>query len=347
LFCCKAESHIRESYWDQLKGLCIIAVLGIHALESAATAQHACFDYQFALVVRQIINFAVPIFLALAGYMAGRKTTGPMIIYYKSRFVRLLPPYLFWTCVYMLLRHDGFDSLPKIILGFVAGTGIGVGYFVIVLAQMVVLTPFLAKIRSLRVHIWLMLLLTCVGGLYSYGLRIGMPDLTLSKFPAYALAFFVWYPFYHIGFLAGRERWEKSKFLIKYKSVFVALWVLFIPIAVAEGVLLSSLGFDSLAMSQNKISSYTGSIFLFLAALALFHRWHGASFKPLVWLGENSYFIYLVHLLAFQFLKKVYVVPSGVSAFFILLVGGMSLCFLAGTVGRRVLPSKLHNFIMG
>jgi len=134
---------MRSNYWDGWKGVAIIAVVAIHASAELGNFPAESFNWYFGLVFRQFINFAVPLFLALAGFFAVRSSTDFGLDYYRKRLMRVLPPYLFWTVVFVLLKHPShFFSPGALSKDIFLGTGIGIGYFVIVLVQ------FMSKVKE-------------------------------------------------------------------------------------------------------------------------------------------------------------------------------------------------------
>ena len=61
----------RSGHWDWWKGVAILAVISIHAVGTTATSDGP-YSREFAVVFRQVVNFAVPLFLCLAGYFAAK-----------------------------------------------------------------------------------------------------------------------------------------------------------------------------------------------------------------------------------------------------------------------------------
>ena len=56
----------KNSYWQEVRGICIIAVVAIHIL---AEYQLRCKNIRLEWVLfRQLVNFAVPTFIFIAGY---------------------------------------------------------------------------------------------------------------------------------------------------------------------------------------------------------------------------------------------------------------------------------------
>ena len=83
----------RIGYFDFCRGIAIIMVVGIHTFVMSEPADATIF-------VRQILNCAVPIFLALSGYFATRQfingqTTA--IAFWKKQIPRVYIPCIIWS----------------------------------------------------------------------------------------------------------------------------------------------------------------------------------------------------------------------------------------------------------
>lgn len=151
----------RSPNWDTYKGVSILAVIGIHASAGALTFPESSWNWQFGMVFRQWMNFAVPVFLGMSGYFALSTSEPSSWRGWTRAAARLLPPYLAWTLVTLLLkRPEELLSPLRVAQAVLMGTGIGIGYYVIVLMQCQVLTPLLLRLRSAQAHLATMLLLT-------------------------------------------------------------------------------------------------------------------------------------------------------------------------------------------
>lgn len=144
---------MRLHYWDSWKGIAILAVILIHASGHTGKFAVNSFNWEFGLILRQFVNIAVPMFFAMAGYFAiNNKKNNKyknVLGFYKSRFLRVFSPYIFWTFVFLVLASPAtLLSIVGMLKSIILGTGIGIGYFVIVLFQFIVLTPIINKIKN-------------------------------------------------------------------------------------------------------------------------------------------------------------------------------------------------------
>ena len=344
---------MRNVFWDQIRGVAIIAVVAIHASSASGTFPTESANFQFGMALRQLIDFAVPMFLAVAGYFAGLKPIASPVDFVRSRFLRILPPYLFWTAVYVLvLKRGDLFSLTALARDVIAGTGIGIGYFVIVLLQMVVLTPIIDRIKSRWLHILIMITGTILGLATTYLLQVILDGSSLSRFPFYALPFFVWYPFYHLGFVTAKWRLAENRAFQSWQAVFLGLWLVGLALSASEALVLVAHDLPEFAASQIKASSILASLALFLWVASRSERGLAVKASWLAWLGRNSYFVYLTHLLTFVALVPILqAMPAlfGIQPLYIAVLTALSLLVCAGAarLGELRLPRPLQLRLMG
>lgn len=296
---------MRVSYWDNWKGIAIIAVVAIHASGSTRTFQEGTFNWLFGLTLRQIIDFAVPLFLAMSGYFSVKGSDENILEYYKSRFARIIIPYMIWTAIYIFLNDPkNILSFSELFKGLIFGTGIGIGYFVIVLSQFVALTPIFSKIERKSHHVAIMVVMSAIGTAFVYYFSAFNQEHVIAKFPLYALPFFVWYPFYHVGYFIARYQ---DEIIVKgtFKRLAVCGFAFFLMLSLLEGLFWAYKQNYSFGVSQLKATSLASSLFLFFIVLSLKD---GKTLldrhSPLTWLGANSYAIYLIHMLFLRVVQR-------------------------------------------
>jgi surface polysaccharide O-acyltransferase-like enzyme len=66
-------SSNRIEYFDFLRGIAIIFVVAIHSFTPFSISESNTLNYHLAIIWRQIIGCAVPIFLAISGYFMSNK----------------------------------------------------------------------------------------------------------------------------------------------------------------------------------------------------------------------------------------------------------------------------------
>jgi peptidoglycan/LPS O-acetylase OafA/YrhL len=229
------------------------------------------------------------------------------------------------------------------------GTGIGIGYFVIVLIQYILLTPVLARLNGKRTHIILMATLFACGLLVTYVARAGHPNSRWAQYPFYCLSFIVWYPFYHLGVFAAKFGIVNSSVWRSRAWIFL-LYFAFLAASVAEGIFLCGRGV-ALGVSQLKATSLLTSVALFLLLLCYHRTGPGRLFSNhfLQLLGKSSYMIYLMHLLVLHSVENLFTKIAmihdhesifALSSFLFTLV----LCGIAAAFVRK-LPRRFGNLL--
>lgn len=121
---------------DSLKGIAIIAVLALHALDTSMIERTwAWFHYAQAVTV----------FAVLMGYNGLRTRTSPLLAYYARRARRLLPPYgVVWVGSLLIgLIAGGLLWGGPTLMGAPPQAGVPGAYFVALLFQFTLILPAL------------------------------------------------------------------------------------------------------------------------------------------------------------------------------------------------------------
>jgi fucose 4-O-acetylase-like acetyltransferase len=335
---------MRSTFWDCVKGAAIIAVVFIHASSPTLLAPQMSMNWSGGLILNECANFAVPLFLAVSGLFARYEGNSPSQ-YYAKRFQRLIGPYVVWTLIYIAMTHMREFLLPEEVAeDIVDGKGIGIGYFVPLLAQFIVLTPLLARVRSERMHLAMMIVSGTVGLAYAYVVRLQFPDTVFGQFPGYALPFLIWCPFYQLGFYLSRYP-QRIEALIRHRNPLMGAIIFFLVLSIFEGFWLAERGFIDLGASQIKLSSFCFSIALFLSLCARSMRSTSSTgWTALAWLGVNSYPIYLIHMLVLRALNLMLTkfTPLNLTSLDLVpVVAGVVLAISCGVIyAGRFLPRK-------
>lgn len=338
-----ANASVRDPYWDQVKGIAILAVITIHSCYVAGLPQNS-FALSAVLAWRQIANFAVPVFLAVSGYLAGRSKSPKDWHWVFRRLGLLLPAYLFWTIVFVLLFHrrDLIDPV-KMMERLFFGTGIGIGYFVIVLVQMTFLTPLIDRVHKSYLHVLAMITLTVLGISFTYTMQLYEIE-PFNTFPMSALFFAVWYPFYHLGYFAGKRDWNPSS------KAALGLAIITLALSFAEAFFWKGT-LPAFAASQTKATSLAFSLSITLLILANRDVAERRSVAFLAWLGRASYFVYLFHLIPVSLSKtiahKVGLPKFTLSEMLFVAMATILISILAAFTAQKTVPSFAKRWVLG
>lgn len=134
------EVKQRDTYFDFLRGVAIIMVIGIHTYSDGL--------FHVNLFLRQFLNCAVPFFLALSGYFVGKKSfteKGAYVTFLKRQIPRVYIPMLLWSLPWAVLAIKGGVSITRAVLLSLIG-GMSIYYFIILIIQYYVLTPVIQKL---------------------------------------------------------------------------------------------------------------------------------------------------------------------------------------------------------
>lgn len=133
----------RDVYYDVLRGIAIFMVIAIHTYPQDATS--------FKLFVRQSLNCAVPIFLAVSGYFVGQikfEDKGVYSSFIKKQLIRVYIPMLIWSLPWLILNiRNGQDIGTQILMTLLGG--MSVFYFIPLIIQYYILTPILKNVNKL------------------------------------------------------------------------------------------------------------------------------------------------------------------------------------------------------
>lgn len=324
-----------------MKGAAILAVVFIHSSGYLAVSNIGTFEWYIGIISRQFVNFAVPIFLFISGFLSFSRDIHDTPYYLKKKLLRIIIPYLSWSCFYFFLlfifNNQSF-AVKNIIAQLILGTGIGVGYFVIVLVQFIMLTPLINAITSIKIHIMIICGFTIIGvGINYMSVKIDCLKL-FSQFPYSAIPFFVWYPFYHLGFVFNKYNISCSK----WSNSSILFWILSfsLTLAISEGIFWGYTGNYSFAVSQLKLSSLVLS--LCVCMVVYFYLNHDINYKYLSQLGTMSYGIYLTHMLFVWFYHYLF---SYTSVFIRHLVISCGFIFILSTISSVTLVFFIRKIL--
>ena len=145
----------RVEYYDFLRGVAIIMVVGIHTFASSSLDSIYGF---ISMLVREVLNCAVPIFLAISGFFCGKKILrdqNAKFAFWKKQIPKIYIPALIWSVPYFVLNiigNDGVFGIGEQILALFT-CSYSIYYFIALIIQYYLLLPVLQKHGSVMMPI--------------------------------------------------------------------------------------------------------------------------------------------------------------------------------------------------
>jgi peptidoglycan/LPS O-acetylase OafA/YrhL len=227
----------------------------------------------------------------MSGYFVDPdKVKGNDRAFLGNRRGRLLIPYLIWSAIYLVKSAlFGGVSVKYVIYALVAGKAAAPFYYIIVLMQLTIITPWL--IRNRKNYLYLLSPAYLVV-LYGYNIVTGHTPLFYETlFPA-------WFFFYILGMDCRSGKLDR---VIRMSNIGWIVIALCLSIVEAFGLL--NLGCsDGFAVSQIKFSSF---FYAAVIALWLQKKEKRVGQNILSAIGDYSYGIFYFHMLVVWVMSKV------------------------------------------
>ena len=170
-----------------LRAIAIFAVIMIHTCPSG----------KIQVFVRPFINFSVPLFLFISGYLIDIKKISSKG-FYQKRILRVLIPYLIWTSIYSVVEFtmNGFN-FKRLIMNFTLAKSAAMMYYVFVYIQFVLLTPLLFKLLKSKYN-WIGWLITPLALIIKYYWLFSksVPNSIISSL--YDVCCLPWFNYYYL-----------------------------------------------------------------------------------------------------------------------------------------------------
>ena len=322
----------RDSYFDFWRGIAIIMVIGIHTYSDGFMHMN--------LVLRQFLNCAVPIFLAISGYFIGRKSfleKGSYVSFLKKQVPRVYEPMLVWSIPWMVFAiHGGQQPLMALLRTFVGDMSIF--YFIILIIQYYALTPVIQKANMTIRGGQISVVITIIGiSCFDYVLRMKGVELSLVES---AGLFPVWMLFFVMGVL----KVQNINFPIRIRHYALDMMVS-IGLCLGQMYLFKTLYGNVVPGIKLSSHVYTYVIIAWMfsdSARNMYNKLCGTKIIQLVnEVGRLSFFIYLSHTLILWVFSH-FPIPSFWSLRWILCV---TVSYLLAKGFQQVCPQKLRRYI--
>lgn len=280
----------RNTYFDFLRGLAIIMVVGIHTFPAESVSIDTVHGL-ISIVVRQILNAAVPIFLAISGFFIANRDysmgSHRHIDFLKRQVKKIYIPALIYSIPWFLLDFHANPENIGIKIANYTFCGYSIYYFVALIVQYYILSPLLARINNSGGVILTTLLSTISILLITYLLKIKHFAIPLL---VYAGPFPVWIAFFFLGMYFSKHPYKGT---LLYPAI---ASIIGLALSVAEHMYWSSQG--SMAFGI-KLSSFifSGCLIWLLFSTRFQHNFcDNALTKAINYIGGISFGMYLLHM---------------------------------------------------
>ena len=316
-----------------MRGLSIIAVIVIHTYNTNTYAWGG-----YGVAIRPFVNFAVGMFIFLSGYLTKENENGVYRDIIYRRIKKIIVPYIIWSFIFAIVNRRINTFIPDVFMSKCNG----IYYFILVYIQMVLLIPVTFKLLQSRfsklgwfvtpVSIFLIRYISLW-----FNIELG--------FPFQGELFVFWFGFYYLG-VSLKNRYINLQLSKKYLT---NLCLFSLVIQGVEGFIWYWMGNFDMATTQLKMSSIitTGlcciRAYIYIEAGDLNLNEQPVILKKfLKVLGDNSFGIYLSHMLIIRILNKLVPMVNifPINAIFVIMIS--TVCVM---MAHRILGK--HAYIIG
>lgn len=329
----KAKNN-RRPYFDMLRGVAVIMVVGIHTFPNGTNGLESMRNF-FTVILRMILNCAVPLFLGISGYFIGQKDVSTKEKYHaflRHQIPAVYTPCLCFSAVWLIIEflNNGRVSLGLVLRCFFCG--MSVYYFIALIIQYYLLLPVLQKITGFRwggIFVTIMSFSSII--IVTYITKIMGHDLPLLM---YAGPFPLWILFFYMGLYSKNNRDYQLYWPIFLIVAGLILQIFEYVFFLSRGIIVVGIKFSSFIFSTGIICTLLSSkIESFYASSGGIHI--------LNYIGRISFGIYLIHM----FLIKFWHIASGCD---IWIINWMVVLFLSIAViyiAKRIAPDLSARYL--
>ena len=319
----------RNTYFDFLRGLAIMMVVGIHTYTLGKDST----------IVRQLLNTAVPLFIAISGYCLSQKrmeNKDDYLFFLKKKFSKVYLPVLVWSLpLYAIALYSGSSIIKQTIL--LLSCGLSIYYFVAFIMQCYVVLPVINNYISGNKR--RVVIVSC---LISFAWIAGVMYMNTIQGKGIPLILYAgplpcWLMFFVLGVMIGHK--PERNYSIILPMVIAILG--FILSVIETDYLLDHYG-KGVGIKPSSFIYSAGMIFLmFSNKVENLIRRTGAIYRFIIWIGSLSFGIYLVHCYFISFFVKRLPIDSWLLQWSLALF--LTVVFIL--ILRKLLPTKYHKYL--
>lgn len=290
-------------------------------------------------VVRQLLNTAVPLFVAISGYCLSQKrmeNKDDYLFFLKKKFSKVYLPVLVWSLpLYAIALYSGSSIIKQTIL--LLSCGLSIYYFVAFIMQCYVVLPVINNYISGNKR--RVVIVSC---LISFAWIAGVMYMNTIQGKGIPLILYAgplpcWLMFFVLGVMIGHK--PERNYSIILPMVIAVLG--FILSVIETDYLLDHYG-KGVGIKPSSFIYSAGMIFLmFSNKVENLIRRTGAIYRFIIWIGSLSFGIYLVHCYFISFFVKRLPIDSWLLQWSLALF--LTVVFIL--ILRKLLPTKYHKYL--
>lgn len=290
-------------------------------------------------VVRQLLNTAVPLFVAISGYCLSQKrmeNKDDYLFFLKKQFPKVYLPVLVWSLpLYAIALYSGSSIIKQTIL--LLSCGLSIYYFVAFIMQCYVVLPVINNYISGNKR--RVVIVSC---LISFAWIAGVMYMNTIQGKGIPLILYAgplpcWLMFFVLGVMIGHK--PERNYSIILPMVIAILG--FILSVIETYYLLDHYG-KGVGIKPSSFIYSAGMIFLmFSNKVENLIRRTGAIYRFIIWIGSLSFGIYLVHCYFISFFVKRLPIDSWLLQWSLALF--LTVVFIL--ILRKLLPTKYHKYL--
>lgn len=280
------------------------------------------------ILSRQVLNCAVPLFLAISGFfLAKKREEWSYIRFWKHQIPKVYVPTLIWSLPYLVLYIWHGNNWAEGIVIFLL-CGFSIYYFIALIIQYYLLLPMLLKVKK-RGGVVIIFFITIITiGLVSYIDLIKGYNMSLlmkgGPFP-------VWLVFFTIGIYLGNKKERTYRLWPWFLVLIIGLFLSFLETRWVYSIYHVGYGIKP----STHVYSLAVIIVLFSEKIQEIFTSDSLLFRAFVRLGRISFGVYLVHCFFIAALNRLPFHLGWLSQTFVVLA--LSLCLIYAV--QRVMPS--------
>ena len=318
----------RNKYFDFLRGIAIIFVVAIHTYNCEENS----------LVLRQFLNCAVPIFVAISGFFLYNNSFHNKDEYFRflrKQALKVYLPTLVWS--FPLLVIDailGIYNFSSLLLYFLCGYSIY--YFIAFIIQCYVFLPIFKKIFKISVWGGVIGSVVISMGWMIFIVKYNMIEHMNIPLLLYAGVLPCWLMFFILGMKIS-ERKDRS-----YNLLFPSIIALFgFVMSVIESYYLFNNYSAGWGIKPSAFIYSLGVILvLFSISSELFYYKYSKRFRYVTYLGEMSFSVYLTHCYLLRIVGRMHI-----NNWFFRTILTLVLTLIFIKLIQIFLPQKYHKYV--